>query len=73
MLNEYRTRLDAIDDRIVAALMERMDTVEAIGAWKREHHMDAYDAAREKVLLIGSAPKSLPSDATPSLRCIARS
>ncbi len=51
MLNEYRAKLDAIDDRIVAALMERMDTVEAIGAWKREHRMDAYDAAREKVLL----------------------
>lgn len=51
MLNEYRKQLDAIDDRIVAAFSERMDVVEAIGAWKRENHRGAFDPDREAAML----------------------
>lgn len=51
MLNEYRKALDAIDDRIIAAFSERMDTVDAIGAWKREHRVEAFDPDREQAML----------------------
>ncbi len=51
MLEEYRKRLDTIDDRILAAFSERMDTVDAIGAWKREHHLEAFDPKREAAML----------------------
>ncbi len=51
MLEEYRSALDAIDDRIIAAFSERMDTVDAIGAWKRAHHMEAFDPQREQRML----------------------
>ena len=51
MLNEYRAKLDAIDDRIVQAFLERMDTVDAIGAYKREHHLNAFDPSREQVMM----------------------
>ena len=51
MLNEYRAKLDAIDDRIVQAFLERMDTVDAIGTYKREHHLNAFDPSREQVMM----------------------
>lgn len=51
MLNEYRSRLDRIDDRIVDAFSERLDTIGAIGAYKRTHHIDAYDPDREREML----------------------
>ena len=51
MLNEYRSRLDGIDDRIVEAFSERLDTIGAIGAYKRAHHIDAYDPDREREML----------------------
>ena len=51
MLEEYRKALDAIDDRLIAAFSERMDTVDAIGAWKRAHRVDTYDPDRERAML----------------------
>ena len=51
MLNEYRKALDAIDDRILTAFSERMDTVDAIGAWKREHRVETFDPDREQAML----------------------
>ena len=51
MLNEYRMKLDAIDDALVAAFSERLDVIKEISAYKREHHLDAYDPAREQAML----------------------
>lgn len=51
MLNEYRMQLDAIDDALVDAFLKRLDTIDAISAYKREHHIDAYDPAREAAML----------------------
>ena len=51
MLKEYRAALDAIDDRIIAAFSERMDLVDAIGAWKKTQHLDAFDPDREAQML----------------------
>ena len=51
MLEEYRKALDAIDDRLAADFLERMDTVDEIGAWKRTHRVDAYDPDREQAML----------------------
>ncbi len=61
MLNEYRAMLDAIDDRILEAFMERMDTVDAIGNWKRKNHQTAYDPDREKAML-DRLCKDVPAD-----------
>ena len=51
MLNEYRNRLDQIDNAIVDAFSARLDTIGEIGAYKREHHIDAYDPERERAML----------------------
>lgn len=51
MLKEYRSALDRIDDAIVDAFSERLKTIDAISSYKRAHHMDAYDPAREQEML----------------------
>ena len=51
MLNEYRRQLDAIDDALVDAFSERLGTIDAISAYKRAHHIDAYDPDREREML----------------------
>lgn len=51
MLNEYRARLDQIDDAIVKLFSERMDVIGEIGRYKRKNHLDALDADRERSML----------------------
>ena len=51
MLNHYRDQLDEIDNRIVDAFSERLKTIDAISAYKRENHLDAYDPQREREML----------------------
>lgn len=51
MLNEYRKQLDAIDDALVDAFSKRLDIIDQISAYKREHHIDAYDPNREQQML----------------------
>lgn len=51
MLNEYRAKLDRIDDAIVTLFSERMDIIEEIGDYKRRNHLDALDPDRERIML----------------------
>lgn len=71
MLNEYRSALDAVDDRIVKAMMERMDIVESIGAYKREHHLNAFDPERETAML-DRLFKEIPEDRRDAVRALYR-
>lgn len=51
MLNEYRAKLDRIDDAIVTLFSERMDVIEEVGDYKRRNHLDALDPDRERIML----------------------
>lgn len=51
MLNEYRSALDRIDDRIVDLFSERMDVIEQVADYKRKNHLDAMDPDRERMML----------------------
>lgn len=72
MLNDYREKLDAVDDRIVAAFSERMDIVDAIGEWKRTHHMDAFDPNREQAMLERLCER-IPAERRDAVRALYRS
>jgi chorismate mutase len=45
-LNELRAKIDRIDDYIIELLAERMGISEAIGSYKREHHLAIHQAER---------------------------
>ncbi len=51
MIESERAQLDRIDDAIVQLFLQRMDVVDAIGAYKRMHHIESCDPQREKALL----------------------
>ena len=50
-LQELRERINSIDREIVDLYLRRMETAEAIGAWKQENGMPVRDPARERELL----------------------
>lgn len=50
-LQEMRAEIDRIDREIVTLYLRRMETVKAIGAWKRENNVPVRDPEREKRLL----------------------
>ena len=50
-LQELRERINGIDRDIVDLYLKRMETSQAIGAWKRENGIPVYDPARERQLL----------------------
>ncbi len=47
-INEYRTRLDIIDDNIANLLIERLSLVEKIGIEKKKTNLPVLDSAREE-------------------------
>ena len=64
-LNEYRSKIDAIDSRLVALFAERMETAAEIAAYKKEHHLPVLDAARERQKLCRiaeQAPEALQDE-----------
>ena len=50
-LQELREEINGIDREIVTLYRKRLETAEAIGAWKRENGVQVYDPARERQLL----------------------
>ena len=65
-LRELRTQIDVLDRNIITSLAERMELVEEIGRYKKEHGMEALDAGRRDALLkhwVGTGHAlSLPED-----------
>ena len=57
-LNDYRTRIDQIDDQLVKLFAERMETVVDIARYKEEHNLPVLDASRERKKLLALAEKS---------------
>lgn len=57
-LNDYRTRIDQIDDQLVKLFAERMETVVGIAKYKEEHNLPVLDAGRERKKLLALAEKS---------------
>ncbi|MFQ9894545.1 MAG: chorismate mutase, partial [Emergencia sp.] len=47
-MDDYRSRIDAIDKEIVEKLEERMRTVEDIAHYKKENNLPVLDALRER-------------------------
>jgi isochorismate pyruvate lyase len=50
-LGEIRTRLDDVDQRLMALLVERSNLVGEVIVYKRAHHMPVVDRAREDQML----------------------
>ncbi|MCR5297302.1 MAG: prephenate dehydratase [Clostridiales bacterium] len=50
-LQELREKMNRIDRDLVDLYLERMETAQAIGAWKRENGVPVYDPARERELM----------------------
>ena len=47
-LDDYRKRLDEIDDELLSLFVERMNISAEIGAWKKENNLPVLDVRREK-------------------------
>ena len=50
-LKQCRETIDIIDNQIVALFKQRMETVVAIAAYKREHNLPILNAGREQEVL----------------------
>lgn len=50
-LKDYRNKLDTIDSEILALFRERMETVEAIAAYKKAHDLPVLAPGREQEIL----------------------
>lgn len=50
-LQDYRTRLDQIDDQIVSLFTQRMETVRQVADYKKEHNAPVLNAGRERDIL----------------------
>ena len=50
-LKECRDRIDAIDDQLSALFKERMEVVEKVAEYKKEHGLPVTDSVREKQIL----------------------
>lgn len=50
-LSEIRTKIDAVDDRLLELFLERMALSEEVAAYKNEHHLPILNKAREREIL----------------------
>lgn len=50
-MEQYRKQLNKIDDEIRKLFEQRLDIVEKIGLYKKEHKLDIYDEVREKFII----------------------
>lgn len=60
-LEEYRRKIDRIDEQLVSLFHERMDTAAGIAVWKKEQGRPVYDPERERKKLLEIAA-SVPED-----------
>lgn len=61
-LEALRRRIDELDVRILQLVAERVKVVLAVGQFKRDHQIAAYDPERERSMLerlCGEAPEPL--------------
>jgi chorismate mutase len=49
-MNEYRQQLDSLDDQIIELIGRRFEVSRSIGDYKRLHHLDVHNPAREERL-----------------------
>ena len=64
-LDELRRKIDAVDQKILEQLRERVGLVLKVGDYKRANRMDVYDPGRERSLLerlSGAAENPLDRD-----------
>jgi chorismate mutase len=52
-LGEIRDRLDLVDRRLVAVLLDRSRLIDEVVAFKRAHGMPVIDRPREDAMLVG--------------------
>ena len=57
-LEEYREKIDAVDEKLVALFAERMELSRAIAEYKKENGLPVLDASREKEKLKSTAEQS---------------
>lgn len=57
-LEEYREKIDAVDEKLVALFAERMELSRAIAEYKKENGLPVLDASREKEKLKNAAERS---------------
>ena len=57
-IDEWRMRIDALTDEIIALLNKRAEFATKIGLLKKEHGLPVFDAAREKSVLDAVAEKA---------------
>lgn len=57
-INEYRNRIDAIDDEMLKLFLERMEIANNIGQYKRDNNLPILNRQREREVLAGVAEKS---------------
>lgn len=50
-LSEIRSKIDAVDDQLLALFLERMALSEEVAAYKNEHHLPILNKAREREIL----------------------
>ena len=57
-LEDYRKKIDAVDEKLVALFAERMELSRAIAEYKKENGLPVLDALREKEKLKSAAERS---------------
>lgn len=57
-LEEYREKIDAVDEKLVALFAERMELSRAIAEYKKENGLPVLDASREKEKLKNAEERS---------------
>lgn len=65
-LQDYRDRIDAVDDEIVRLFRRRMEIVEELGRYKLEQGLPIEDARRESAV-VERLTESFPEAFRPSL------
>ena len=60
-LSDYRKQVDSIDDEICRLFQQRMEVVNAIGEFKREHDLPVDSSSREREVL-ARISKQLPEN-----------
>ncbi len=57
-IQDYRKKIDTIDDELIRLFEERMDVAAAIAAYKKANAMPVKDPAREKEKILGVLEKT---------------
>ena len=57
-LEDYREKIDAVDEKLIALFAERMELSRAIAEYKKENGLPVLDASREKEKLKSVAERS---------------